>query len=370
MKKILLTANALLCVLVAFSAPTANDLAKMTLKMNRLGYFAAGGSTITIMPADTQGDYTVTNFSGDAYSMPSPAIMHVDADGSVTIVPQVLGSTATSLYWIIPDAAKGKTPAQFTDADVITGQLADGKITINAYNVLVTSADSTQRLSVRYNQALTSVMGAPNATITRGRWSPQYDDDYEYFLGWSKGRLEEPEHVAYVEMGNGQLTVMNFDKLFAWGVFDLGGDGTFSIDPEQVVYRFGGSSNGDYVLAKIPAQLRTEEDYATGETVTGTIDDDSRTFTLTDIAVLKSSMQRIDYINGRPIYRLIITLDADEPATPGDVSGDGSVDIDDVNLVINMLLEYVEKTPAADLTGDGNVDIADVNAIINLILTQ
>ena len=177
--------------------------------------------------------------------------------------------------------------------------------------------------------------------------------------------------MAYAEVSNGQLTVMNFDKLYACGVFDLiSYNNTFAIDPEQVVYRYWGSSNGDYVLAKIPEQLRTEEDAATGETVIGTISDDGRTFTLTDIAVLKATTQYIDYINGRPIYQLIITLDNDEPATPGDANGDGNVDIDDVNQVINMLLEQIEKTPSADVTGDGLVDIADVNAIINIILAQ
>ena len=52
----------------------------------------------------------------------------------------------------------------------------------------------------------------------------------------------------------------------------------------------------------------------------------------------------------------------------GDATGDGQVDIADVNLVINMMLGTVEQTAVADVTGDGQVDIADVNAIINLML--
>ena len=53
---------------------------------------------------------------------------------------------------------------------------------------------------------------------------------------------------------------------------------------------------------------------------------------------------------------------------PGDVNGDGQVDIADVNAVINMMLGKTAQTAAGDVTGDGSVDIADVNAVINLML--
>ncbi len=55
-------------------------------------------------------------------------------------------------------------------------------------------------------------------------------------------------------------------------------------------------------------------------------------------------------------------------AIAGDVTGDGMVDISDVNAVINMMLGKTSPTPAADINSDGNVDIADVNAVINLML--
>ena len=61
------------------------------------------------------------------------------------------------------------------------------------------------------------------------------------------------------------------------------------------------------------------------------------------------------------------------PKKNGDVTGEGGVDISDVNAVINIILET--KTEAdypghADLTGDGVVDVSDVNAIINIILAN
>lgn len=55
-------------------------------------------------------------------------------------------------------------------------------------------------------------------------------------------------------------------------------------------------------------------------------------------------------------------------STPGDLNGDGKVDIADVNAVINIMLGKGDMIPAADLNGDGKVDIADVNAVINIML--
>ena len=60
-----------------------------------------------------------------------------------------------------------------------------------------------------------------------------------------------------------------------------------------------------------------------------------------------------------------------DPHVVGDVSGDGMVDIADVNQVINVMLGKTasgESLAGSDVTGDGQVDIADVNAVINIML--
>ena len=60
------------------------------------------------------------------------------------------------------------------------------------------------------------------------------------------------------------------------------------------------------------------------------------------------------------------------PSIRGDVTGDGKVDIADVNAVINIMLGKTvisdELLVTSDVTGDGKVDIADVNAVINIML--
>ena len=63
----------------------------------------------------------------------------------------------------------------------------------------------------------------------------------------------------------------------------------------------------------------------------------------------------------------------DEPAIDGDLNGDGVVDVEDVNLMINLILDSITADEIAgnpDLDVNGTIDVADVNLLINLILTQ
>ena len=56
------------------------------------------------------------------------------------------------------------------------------------------------------------------------------------------------------------------------------------------------------------------------------------------------------------------------PSVTGDVTGDGVVDVDDLNTLINMMLGLAPQGTSGDVTGDGVVDIDDVNAVINIML--
>ena len=56
-----------------------------------------------------------------------------------------------------------------------------------------------------------------------------------------------------------------------------------------------------------------------------------------------------------------------EPGKPGDVNGDGEVNIADVNAVIDLILSGRTSKPG-DVNEDGEVNIADVNALIAIIL--
>ncbi|MBP3739091.1 MAG: leucine-rich repeat protein [Muribaculaceae bacterium] len=64
---------------------------------------------------------------------------------------------------------------------------------------------------------------------------------------------------------------------------------------------------------------------------------------------------------------LVIVCDAES----GDVTGDGKVDVEDGNAVVNVILGLVasdELRATSDVTGDGKIDVEDVNIIINKIL--
>ena len=55
--------------------------------------------------------------------------------------------------------------------------------------------------------------------------------------------------------------------------------------------------------------------------------------------------------------------------TPGDVNGDGEINIADVNTLIDMILSG-EFNTRGDVNGDHEVNIADVNAVIDIIINN
>ncbi len=53
----------------------------------------------------------------------------------------------------------------------------------------------------------------------------------------------------------------------------------------------------------------------------------------------------------------------------GDLNGDGRVDINDVNAVVNLILgRSTLYRDRADITGDGKVSVSDLNVIVNVML--
>lgn len=71
-------------------------------------------------------------------------------------------------------------------------------------------------------------------------------------------------------------------------------------------------------------------------------------------------------------YKLIDVVD-EPPIQPlfGDIDGDGKVDVQDLNFMLNIMLGVDVKSeyiPRADLDRSGTTDVADVNALINIII--
>ncbi len=68
---------------------------------------------------------------------------------------------------------------------------------------------------------------------------------------------------------------------------------------------------------------------------------------------------------------LLGSMLAASAAVRGDVNGDGVVDIDDLNAVINVMLHKNADAgieARADIDGNGMVDIDDLNVVINVMV--
>ncbi|MCR5643124.1 MAG: dockerin type I repeat-containing protein [Prevotella sp.] len=63
----------------------------------------------------------------------------------------------------------------------------------------------------------------------------------------------------------------------------------------------------------------------------------------------------------------IMTWDEYNASTPGDLNGDGEVDVTDVVELIDMVLAG-STDPAGDINGDGEVDVTDVVELIDMVL--
>ena len=91
----------------------------------------------------------------------------------------------------------------------------------------------------------------------------------------------------------------------------------------------------------------------------------------------------LKYIPANTAY---ITVSADAPAelkvytqaeydelpdgVPGDLSGDGKVNIKDLGIMVDIILGITPQIPAADLNGDGRVNVKDYGELVEIILNN
>ena len=71
--------------------------------------------------------------------------------------------------------------------------------------------------------------------------------------------------------------------------------------------------------------------------------------------------------NGMGVYKIGSNVGSEEPTVPGDVNGDGEVNISDVSDIIDAILSG-NYSPMSDVNGDGEINITDINAVIDAIL--
>ena len=63
-------------------------------------------------------------------------------------------------------------------------------------------------------------------------------------------------------------------------------------------------------------------------------------------------------------------LESLEGESPGDVNGDGEVNISDISAVIDAILMGSVANLNCDVNGDGEVNISDISAVIDIILAS
>ena len=71
--------------------------------------------------------------------------------------------------------------------------------------------------------------------------------------------------------------------------------------------------------------------------------------------------------NGMAVYKIGRNVSTDEPPVPGDVNGDGEVNISDVSDIIDLILSG-KVTDSGDVNDDGEINITDINFVIDMIL--
>ena len=85
--------------------------------------------------------------------------------------------------------------------------------------------------------------------------------------------------------------------------------------------------------------------------------------------VPKGSVEAYKKAAGWKNFQNIVGVDVPDHDIKGDVNGDGTVDVDDMNILINDMLNGTARDlKAEDLNGDGTVDVDDLNVIINIML--
>ena len=87
-----------------------------------------------------------------------------------------------------------------------------------------------------------------------------------------------------------------------------------------------------------------------------------------ETATLHVPEAALDSYRDANVWKLFTNIVGIPGSGPGDVNGDGTLDVDDVTILIGMLLNGEELPAYADVNGDGVADIDDVVQLITMLL--
>ncbi len=132
--------------------------------------------------------------------------------------------------------------------------------------------------------------------------------------------------------------------------------------------------SGDATAQRVPARIAEQGD-STMRVITGITDSTCVVNNLTREGSFnfKVVANYVDGTSSQPSNIESVTLGDYTEWMHGDVNADGSVDIDDVNILINIVLDRDSADNydgRAYILGNSVVDVADINELINLVLHQ
>ena len=185
MKKFTLSLATLFVAVAAIASPTAEEVSALTLRIDKVD-----GATIRVKNSDDlnavlneNGSISLNNFEG--YSSLN---VFFNEDGSIYAPAQTFtvfdeDTYETVYYLAVPAASKNKTPMEAYN-DRITGTYVNGRITLDAWNAIKTTAYFSENLGTLYAYDVTTMVVAPNAQVASSYWVDQYDDETWDFIGW------------------------------------------------------------------------------------------------------------------------------------------------------------------------------------------
>ena len=212
--------------------------------------------------------------------------------------------------------------------------------------------DSTQSVMVRMHTDARFDMWNMTLTLPQGMSLVSYArcDDMLYIPYWDyQGELSYCSASLMVSEQNGSILISS--GIYEYGYFELNNTGRWT------TYGYVKWEAGDYdrmfdLVFKFDGTLPADASISVKENLSSSYD------------MRGASLGTI--FKNMEIYLLVVY-------GPGDVDGDGRVNIADVSALIDLLLagtasQSEEVLRAADVNGDGIVNIADVSELIDRLL--
>lgn len=136
------------------------------------------------------------------------------------------------------------------------------------------------------------------------------------------------------------------------GLFDNSGGATLWLKGKDTKLTLNTSTNAIFPTIYSLKDLKLDDGLGISKPAGGYFSPEMRTVT----------------VDGTSAYRGDIVINAmEEQPDPADVNGDGSIDVADISMVIDIMAGKVETTSdnQGDVNGDGIVDVADISSIIS-----